>query len=127
MSVALQAGKDADAVHITVDPSLSDGGDNRTNSDVGGRQIRVAPDAVGPITVGHELGHSMGAHDLYAAVAADGTVLRPAVPGTEGTIMRDYGGLPAAQITRDEIYTGLSDPKNSQLSCQVTALTTECK
>jgi RHS repeat-associated protein len=133
MSVVLQAGNDADAVRIKVDPSLQDhsvngqSSTNRSNSDLSGREIRLAPDAVGPITAGHELGHSMHAGDLYAGGrGADGKVVQHDVPGTAGTIMRDYGGLPAAQQTRDEIYNNLNDRKNTQLTCNVTVFTTEC-
>jgi len=134
MSVALQPGNDSDAVQITVDPSLHDHdigntpSPNRSNSDLGGRAIRLAPDAVGPITAGHELGHSMWAGDLYAlGRGTDGKTLTLDVPGTAGTIMRDYGGLPTVQQTRDEIYNHLDNDKNIQKSCTVTAFTTECQ
>ena len=129
MSVVLEPGNDSDAVKIEVDTSLSDtaGSEHRSNSDLGGREIRLAPNAFGPITAGHELGHSLRAGDLYpTGTAPDGTVRTEGVPGTEGTIMRDYGGQPAAQQTRDEIYDGLKDPKNKQLTCKVTVFTTEC-
>lgn len=89
--------------------------------------MRLASDAVGPITVGHELGHSMLAGDLYATgIGADGKTLTQDVPGTAGTIMRDYGGQPAAQQTRDEIYKGLDASNNIQKNCSITAFTTEC-
>jgi RHS repeat-associated protein len=128
MTVVFQPGNDADAVHIKVDPSLNDTGANRSNSDLGGREVRLAPNPVGPITVGHEIGHSLIAGDLYAGgKGANGRPVVTDVPGTAGTIMRDYGGLPAAQQTRDEIYRGLNDQKNTQKSCTVTVFTTECK
>lgn len=133
MSIVLRPGTDSDSVQIKVDSSLHDhevGGvpsAHRSNSDLGGREIRLAPDAVGPITVGHELGHSMHAGDLYQnGIGADGKPVTQDVLGTKGTIMRDYGGLSAALQTRNEIYKGLSDPNNIQKACHVSAFTTEC-
>lgn len=130
MWVHFVPGKDADAVVVQVDKSLSDRapGASRSNADLGGRMVRLAPDAVGPITVGHEIGHSLNAGDLYAGGGqADGKIVPHDVSGTTGTIMRDYGGAPAAQQTRDEVYNGLNSPRNTHLSCRVSVFDTECR
>lgn len=120
MVVLFRPGTGSDAVKITTNPTLSDapGSDNRSNYDHVTGNIEVAPNAVGPITAGHEMGHPMGAGDQYkGGIDANGNQLTSNVPGSEGAIMRDYGGKPATQQTRDEIENNASSSGNRTFNC----------
>ncbi len=121
MMVKFIPGAGRDAAKIKTNNSLSDapGSNNRSNTDhVNGREVNVAPDAVGKITVGHELGHVMGAGDQYqGGVDANGRPLTANVPGTSGAIMRDYGGGNATQKTRDEIMSNANKAGNRTFNC----------
>lgn len=121
MVVLFRPGTGSDAVKITTNQALSDapGSNNRSHADmINGRNVNIAPDAVGSITVGHEMGHTMGAGDQYrGGIDANGQRLSSDVPGTQGAIMRDYGGSPATQQTRDEIENNATQPGNRVLNC----------
>ena len=98
------------------------GSNNRSHADkINGRNVEIAPDAVGAITVGHEMGHTMGAGDQYSGgINANGRQLSSDVPGTQGAIMRDYGGNSATQQTRNEIENNATQPGNRVLNCSST-------
>jgi len=93
-------------------------GSNRSNAPLGGRKVELAPNAVGPITAGHEMSHAMYAGDQYKnGIDATGSQLKSDIPGSQGTIMRDYGGKPANQQTRDEIESSAIKQGNRVLNC----------
>ncbi|OHX25774.1 hypothetical protein BHL63_11775 [Xanthomonas alfalfae] len=121
MVVLFRQGSGADTVKISTNNALSDapGSNNRSHVDkINGRNVEMAPDAVGSITVGHEMGHTLGAGDQYkGGVDAGGAQLSNDVPGTQGAIMRDYGGQPASQQTRDEIENNSTQPGNKVFNC----------
>lgn len=121
MVVLFRPGTGSDAVKITTNQALSDapGSNNRSHADkINGRNVEVAPDAVGAITAGHEMGHTMGAGDQYSGgIDANGQQLSSDVPGTQGAIMRDYGGNSATQQTRNEIENNATQPGNRVLNC----------
>lgn len=121
MVVLFRQGSGADTVNISTNNALSDapGSNNRSHVDkINGRNVEMAPDAVGSITVGHEMGHTLGAGDQYkGGVDAGGAQLSNDVPGTQGAIMRDYGGQPASQQTRDEIENNSTQPGNKIFNC----------
>ena len=115
MTVAFVPVTGADSVTVTENSQLNDSGNNRSHTDaINGRNVEIAPNAVGTITVGHEMGHTMGAGDQYqGGVDANGQRVSNNVPGSEGSIMRDYGGKPANTQTRDEIMNNSSRPNNT--------------
>jgi len=121
MVVMFRSGTGSDAVKITTNQALSDapGSNNRSHADkINGRNVEIAPDAVGAITAGHEMGHTMGAGDQYSGgIDANGQQLSSDVPGTQGAIMRDYGGNSATQQTRNEIENNATQPGNRVLNC----------
>ncbi|WP_234349364.1 RHS repeat-associated core domain-containing protein, partial [Xanthomonas citri] len=121
MVVLFRQGSGADTVNISTNNALSDapGSNNRSHVDkINGRNVEMAPDAVGSITVGHEMGHTLGAGDQYkGGVDAGGAQLSNDVPETQGAIMRDYGGQPASQQTRDEIENNSTQPGNKIFNC----------
>jgi hypothetical protein len=64
------------------------------------------------------MGHTLGAGDQYSGgVGANGQKLTQDVPGSQGAIMRDYGGKPATQQTRNEIENNATKPGNRVLNC----------
>lgn len=90
-----------DTVSVSTDPKLQ-----RSITDtIGGRNITLRSSA-GKDTVRHEAGHALGGGDQYkGGVAADGQVLRRAVPGGQNSLMGGDTSIrraPNAQ-TMDEI------------------------
>lgn len=124
-------GNDADAVQINSNPKLNDlshNGKDRTHTNkIGGRDVEVAPNAQGPETIGHELGHVLGAGDQYmGGLAADGkTSLEKDVPGPTN-IMKNAAG-DANKQTLDEILRGTQSPQNRHFSCSVTINGSKCQ
>jgi RHS repeat-associated protein len=120
--VQFRPGTGTDSVKINTNTKLDDTGSDRSHTDrINGRDVEVAPNAVGPITVGHELGHTLGAGDQYkGGIDANGHVVKDNVPGSEGAILRDYGGKPATQQTRDEIQHNATHPNNTIVNCSST-------
>lgn len=120
--VKFKAGSDRDAVKIKTNNSLDDtsnDGARRSHIDrLGGRNVDIAPNAADVGTVGHEMGHALRAGDQYKnGIDAAGNVLNADVPGSAGTIMRDYGGQPANIQTRNEILNGAGQQGNTIKNC----------
>lgn len=64
------------------------------------------------------MGHTLGAGDQYkGGIDAAGNQLGGDVAGSQGAIMRDYGGRRATQQTRDEIENNASNQGNRVLNC----------
>lgn len=129
VTVILVPGKGPDAVQINPNANLNDTNPNGNRSHInkiGGNDIQLAPNAQGPGTVGHELGHSIGAGDQYTGgVAADGhTTLTADVPGPQN-IMKNAVG-PANTQTIDEIKNSVAT-STRQKNCIVTVITTTCE
>jgi uncharacterized protein RhaS with RHS repeats len=128
VTTILTPGNDADAIQIRPNAQLNDTspiGPQRSHIDrIGGRTVEIAPNAAGPATPGHEIGHGMGAGDQYVGgVDANGQTVTVAPPGSANSIMRDLGG-PANQQTLAEIVRA---PTNTVKHCAVTVLETNCE
>ncbi|HET9641209.1 MAG TPA: RHS repeat-associated core domain-containing protein [Allosphingosinicella sp.] len=132
VTTQLTPGTDSDAIQLnpnsTLDATSPDGSKRSHIDEIGGRDVQLAPNDPTPSTVGHEIGHGLGAGDQYKdGVSANGDVLTADVPGSGNSIMRDLAG-PANRQTMDEIAVGaVSGPQNVQKYCKVTVLETICE
>lgn len=124
----LAPGQDSDTAHIRTDSKLNDNSDNpldRSHTDqIGGRNVELAPNIRGPITVGHELGHVTGGGDQYVGgVDANGNVIKQAPANSPSSLMKDLGG-PANAQTLDEM---IAAPTNKHLQCTTNVFESNCK
>ncbi len=132
LQVVFGPGSGKDAVKIQTNGKLNDTSATgpRSNTDsINGRNVEIAPNAVGPVTAGHEMGHTLGAGDQYkGGVNANGnkTDQDSPSPSSPGSIMRDYGGKPANTQTRDEIQRNSSQPNNTVRTCTNAGDTNSC-
>lgn len=80
---------------------------------IGGRNAQIAPNATIE-SIGHEMGHGMGAGDQYkGGIDRNNVRLTADVPSAQRSIMFDKGG-PANQQTIDEIAAhAIADKKNT--------------
>ncbi|GEM_PF-2429814 len=123
MIVLLVPGSGKDTVQINANPKLNDmnsNGNLRSHTDkIGGRDVEIAPNAQGPGTVGHELGHVLDAGDQYkGGVSATGKPVTSDVPGPVN-IMKNAVGNANTQ-TVNEISRGATSPQNTRRSCHTT-------
>jgi RHS repeat-associated protein len=117
IDVLLVPGKGSDAIQINPNAKLNDlslNSADRSHTDkIGGKDVQLAPNAQGPGTVGHEIGHALRAGDQYkGGLAADGkSKLQQDVPGATNIMKNAIG--PANQQTIDEIEKGARSPENN--------------
>lgn len=127
---ALVPGNQSNPITIKDGKGLDDTSSNgalRSHTDsIGGRNVTLAPNAQGPGTAGHEVGHTLGAGDQYkGGIGADGKPVKADIAGPTN-IMRNAVG-PANTATMNEIDRGARNTAPVMKSCQVTALQTICK
>jgi RHS repeat-associated protein len=131
--VIFTPGTGKDSVNIATNGTLNDTSANasRSHTDkINGRNVEVAPNAVGAITVGHEMGHTLGAGDQYkGGVNANGNTTdeNSPSPSSQGSIMRDYGNKPANTQTKDEIERNSSQPNNTVRHCSTSGDSKTCQ
>lgn len=95
--------------------SLDDFSEDRSNTDkIGGRDVEIAGNAVGVTTVGHEIGHAIGAGDQYkGGIGADGKKVESDVAGP-ANIMRDSG---ARSMNSQSLTEMMKAPTNTIRVC----------
>jgi len=129
IEVRLVPGTDSDAIQIdsnsALDDTSADGSKRSHINKIGGKQVEIAKNAASPETVGHEIGHGLGAGDQYkGGVGADGKVLDSDVPGP-ANIMKTATES-ANTKTIDEIEKGAKNKANTHVSCTGTNIKGGC-
>jgi hypothetical protein len=118
----------ADTIKLSTNAKLDDtsaNGADRSHSDkIGGRDVQVAPNAVGPATVGHEIGHGIGAGDQYkGGLGADGKSLTQDVPGP-ANMMKTSG---ETQMNSQSLTEMKNAPTNTTVHCSGGLSASGCK
>jgi hypothetical protein len=128
VTTQLVPGTGTDTISLSTNAKLDDtsanGADRSHINSIGGREVQIAPNAAGPATAGHEIGHGIGAGDQYkGGVGVDGKTLTQDVPGA-ANMMKTSG---ETQMNAQSLTEMKNAPTNTVVKCSGELSGSGCK